>query len=153
MIKFIKKSLAKFIENKRYLYFLPKSIRMRLFNIKKLKLYRTKTGNYYLPRYAYKDIIRNCIINNTIFDEHIYHLGKKYIKENSIVLDLGSNFGQLGILFSKAQKNVDVYCFEASKYIFKILKKNIQINNANAIPINCIVGDKTGGKLKIKNAT
>jgi FkbM family methyltransferase len=153
MIKFIKKSLTKFIENKRYLYFLPKSIRMRLFNIKKLKLYKTKTGNYYLPRYAYKDIIRNCIINNTIFDEHIYHLGKKYIKENSIVLDLGSNFGQLGILFSKAQKNVDVYCFEASKYISEILKKNIQINNANAIPINCIVGNKTGEKLKIQSAT
>jgi FkbM family methyltransferase len=46
-----------------------------------------------------------------------------------------------------------VYCFEASKYISEILKKNIQINNANAIPINCIVGNKTGEKLKIQSAT
>ena len=92
---------------------------MKLFNIKKLKFYETKTGNYYLPKYAYKDIIRNSIINDAIFDDHIYQLSREYIKPNSIVLDLGSNFGQLGILFSKVQKNVDVYCFEASKYIFE----------------------------------
>ena len=97
-------------------------------------------------------IIRNCIINNSIFDEHIYNLAREYITPDSIVLDLGSNFGQLGILFSKSQKNVDVYCFEASKYIFDILKKNIQINNSNAKPIHCIIGDKSGEKLKIKSA-
>ncbi len=152
MIKTIKKNFTKFLESKRYLYFLPKFLRMKLFNIKTLKLYKTKTGNYYLPKYAYKDIIRNCIINNSIFDEHIYNLAREYITPNSIVLDLGSNFGQLGILFSKSQKNVDVYCFEASKYIFNILKKNIQINNSNAKPIHCIIGDKSGEILKIKSA-
>ena len=125
MIKFIKKKFTKFLETKRYLYFLPKPLRMKLFNIKKLKFYETKTGNYYLPKYAYKDIIRNSIINDTIFDDHIYQLSREYIKPNSIVLDLGSNFGQLGILFSKVQKNVDVYCFEASKYIYDILVKNV----------------------------
>ena len=152
MITTIKKKFTKFLDSKRYLYFLPKFLRMKLFNIKKLKLYKTKTGDYYLPKYAYKDIIRNCIINNSIFDEHIYHLAREYITPDSIVLDLGSNFGQLGILFSKSQKNVDVYCFEASKYIFDILKKNIQINNSTAKPIHCIIGDKSGEKLKIKNA-
>ena len=153
MIKFIKKKFTKFLEAKRYLYFLPKPLRMKLFNIKKLKFYETKTGNYYLPKYAYKDIIRNSIINNTIFDDHIYQLSREYIKPNSIVLDLGSNFGQLGILFSKVQKNVDVYCFEASKYIFEILKKNIHLNNANAKPLNYIISDKSGSKLKIKSAS
>ena len=126
---------------------------MKLFNIKKLKYYKTKTGDYYLPKYAYKDIIRNCIINDKVFDDHIYQVAKEYIKPNSIVLDLGSNFGQLGILFSKAQKDVSVYCFEASKYIFEILKKNIDINNANVIPFNYIIGDISGSKLKIKTAS
>ncbi len=153
MINFIKKNLTKFIESKRYLYFLPRPLRMKLFSIKKLKYYKTKTGNYYLPKYAYKDIIRNCIINDTIFDDHIYQIAKEYIKPNSIVLDLGSNFGQLGILFSKIQKDVDVYCFESSRYIFEILKKNIDINNANAIPFNCVIGNKSGTKLKIKTAS
>ena len=153
MIKLINQNIKNFFTSKRYLYFLPRSLRMRLFNIKKLKLYETKTGSYYLPKYAYKDVIRDHIINNLIFDEHIYNLAKEYIKPDSVVLDLGSNFGQLGILFSQAQKNVDVYCFEASKFIFEILKKNIQINKANVIPINGIVGDKTGEKLRIKSAT
>ena len=59
----------------------------------------------------------------------------------------------MGILFSKVQKNVDVYCFEASKYIFEILKKNIRVNNANARPLNYIISDKSGSKLKIKSAS
>ena len=81
----------KFIESKRYVYFLPKFLRYKIFNIKKLKIYHTKTGSYYLPQYAIKDIIRNTIIADQIFDAHILELAKKYIKPNTIVLDLGSN--------------------------------------------------------------
>ncbi len=153
MIEIVQKNIKKFLNSKRYLYFLPKFIRLKLFNIKKLKLYNTKTGKYYLPEYAYKDMIREFIINDLIFDDHIYRIAKQYIKPNTIVLDLGSNFGQLGILFSKVHQNVEVYCFEASKYIFGILKKNIEINNSNARPFNCIIGDKSGSKLRIKSAS
>ena len=153
MIKFIRNKLKEFFDSKRYLYFLPKFLRLKIFNIKKLKYYETKTGKYFLPQYAYKDIIRNCIINDLIFDDHIYKIAKKYIKPNTIVLDLGSNFGQLGILFSKVHKNVDVYCFEASKYIFKILKKNIEVNKASAIPLNYIISNQSGIRLKIKTAS
>jgi len=142
----------KFIESKRYVYFLPKFLRYKIFNIKKLKIYHTKTGSYYLPQYAIKDIIRNTIIADQIFDAHILELAKKYIKPNTIVLDLGSNFGQLGILFSKTFPNVEVYCFEASQYIYEILKKNIKLNNANAKPLNHIISDESNIKLKIQSA-
>ena len=88
----------------------------------KLKRYKTKTGIYYLPKFAYQDVIRNEIIKNRIFDKEVFDLGKQYIKDNTIVIDAGSNFGQMSILFSKV-KRVDIYSFEASPYIFKILKK------------------------------
>jgi len=153
MLNFIGNIIKKFLDSKRYLYFLPKFLRLKIFNIRRLKLYNTKTGKYYLPQYAYKDIIRDSIINDIIFDDHIYRIAKEYIKPNSTVLDLGSNFGQLGILFSKTEQNVDVYCYEASKYIFDILKKNIEINQVSAKAFNYIISDQSGIKMKIKTAT
>ena len=127
--------------NKYILFDLLRKIYKKITNNKILKVYKTKTGKFYLPKYAYQDIIRNQIIDNKIFDYEIYELSQKYIKENSIVLDAGANYGQLSMLFSQLHKNVDVYSFESSKFIFEILKKNIEINKANCKPINCILGN------------
>ena len=96
-------SLIKKIDQ--YLFFsLLFKIYKKIISNKSLKIYKTKTGKFYLPRFAYKDIIRNHIINDKIFDYEIFELSKKYIKENSIVLDAGANYGQLSILFSKLKK-------------------------------------------------
>ena len=142
--------IKKFFITKRYLYFLPRKLRLKIFNLKKLKLYKTVTGNYYLPQFALKDLIRNEIIDNKIFDKKVYETAIKYIQEDSVVLDIGSNFGQLSVLFSKCKKNVEVYSFEASKYIFEILNKNIQINNANDKSFNSLVGNESKQDLFIK---
>ena len=80
--------IKNFILTKRYFYFLPRKLRLKIFNLKKLKLYKTSTGKYYLPQYAYKDLIRNEIINNMIFDKKVFDVGKSIIKENSIVIDV-----------------------------------------------------------------
>ena len=47
----------------------------------------------------------------------------------------------MSILFAKLYKNVDVYSFEASKYIYDILCKNVKQNSKNIIPVNCILSD------------
>ena len=139
----ISQIIKNFFITKRYLYLLPRTIRLKIFNLKKIKLYKTTTGNYYLPQFALKDLIRNEIIDNKIFDKKVFEIATKYIKKNSIVLDVGANFGQLSVLFSKHKENVEVYSFEASNYIFRILVKNIKENNANAKPFNNLVGNKT----------
>jgi FkbM family methyltransferase len=144
--------IKKFFVTKRYLYFLPRKLRLKIFNLKKLKLYKTATGNYYLPQFALKDLIRNEIIDNKIFDKKVYETAIRYIKEDSIVLDVGANFGQLSVLFSKYKKDVEVYSFEASSYIFKILDKNIKINNANIKPFNNLVGNQTKQNQFIKKS-
>ena len=142
--------IKNFFITKRYLYFLPRKIRLKIFNLKKLKLYQTKTGNYYLPQFALKDLIRNEIIDNKIFDRKVYETAIKYVKDDTIVLDIGANFGQLSVLLSKCKKDVEVYSFEASKYIFEILKKNVQINNANVKLFHNLVGNETEQELFIK---
>jgi len=144
MINFLKK-IDKFI----FFSFFYKFYR-KIINLKTLKIYKTKTGNYYLPKYAFKDIIRNEIINNKIFDENILNASKNYIEDNSIILDAGANYGQMSILLSKLKKNLQVYSFESSQFIFQILKKNIQINEANCIPINCVLGNEDNKSYNIK---
>ena len=143
-------NIKKFFTTKRYLYFLPRKLRLKIFNLKKLKLYKTVTGNYYLPQFALKDLIRNEIIDNKIFDKKVYETAIRYIQEDSIVLDVGANFGQLSVLLSKYRNNVKVYSFEASKYIFEILEKNLKINNVNAKLFNNLVGNETKHDLCIK---
>ena len=135
--------IKEFFERKRYWYFLPKKIRFLIWNIKILKKYKTKNGDYYLPFFAFKDGIRNRIINNEITDKLIFDKLKDFIKPNTIVLDLGANFGQMSILWSRCKPDVEVYAFEASKYVFNILKKNIHTNFANVKPVNALVGNET----------
>ena len=109
-----------------------------------LKKYKTSTGIYYLPKYAYQDVIRNEIIKNRIFDKKIFDLGKKFIEPGTSIIDAGANYGQMSILFSKVCDNCNVHSFEASEYIFKILEKNIRLNATNIIPINCALSDISG---------
>ena len=50
-----------------------------------------------------------------------------------MVLDVGSNYGQMFIIFSKTKNNEEVLSFEAQNFFFEILEKNIKINNANVL--------------------
>ena len=108
------------------------------------KKYKTSTGIYYLPKYAYQDVIRNEIIKNRIFDKKIFDLGKKFIEPGTSIIDAGANYGQMSILFSKVCENCSVHSFEASEYIFNILEKNIKLNSTNITPINCALSDISG---------
>ena len=96
-----------------------------------------------MPLFAFKDGIRNRIINNEITDKVIFDKIKDFIEPDTIVIDLGANFGQMSILWSKCKPNVKVYAFEASKYVFSILKKNVNLNLANVETINALVGNET----------
>ena len=117
IMKFFVKSLP--YKPKLYL----KKIRNFFTSLEYLKLYKTKTGYFYMPFFSYQDIIKKKILENKIWGEEVYNISKKFIKNDTIVLDAGANFGQMSILFSQLEKNVEVYSFESSKFISNILKK------------------------------
>jgi len=148
----IAKKIRSFFDKKKYWYFLPKKIRFLIWNLKFLKKFKTNTGYYYLPLFAVKDQIRNRIINNEITDKLIFDKLKNFIKPDTIILDLGANFGQMSILWSQSKPNVKVYAFEASNYIFNILKKNIHINSANVEAINALVGNESNKEQLIEES-
>ena len=54
--------------------------RLRTVHTGNLTLYKTKTGNYYLPTDAGTDEIAGAIRNNKIFDKSVYEIAKQYIK-------------------------------------------------------------------------
>ncbi len=114
-----------------------------------LELFHTKTGNYYLPKYAKRDVIVSTIISNAIFDEPIYELSKSYIANGTTVLDVGSNFGQMALLFSNlvGDKGL-VYAFEADDFIYDVLKKNVAANSKkNIVPNYGAVHNKSNTTL------
>jgi FkbM family methyltransferase len=99
-----------------------------------LTLYKTKTGNYYLPTDAHQDGIANAMRKDQVFDVEIYDIAKKYIKPGSTVLDVGSNFGQMAVLMSKLTGDAGiVHAFDADDFVYNVLDKNAKENSANII--------------------
>ncbi len=100
---------------------------------KNLSYYKTSLGNYYLPLNSSDDIVANDIRGGIIFESEIVNTCYNYIKDGSIVLDIGANYGQMSILFSKKFPNCTIHSFEAQALVYNIFEKNIMANDCNNI--------------------
>ncbi len=99
-----------------------------------LTLHKTVTGDYYLPTDAYEDVVANTIIANQVFENEVVELAAKFIKEGGTVLDVGSNFGQMSVLFSNmVGPKGKVHAFDADEWVYEILNKNIKANNKQGV--------------------
>ena len=97
--------------------------------------HETPTGNYYLPEIK-TDAVANAIRSGGIFEPEILEVAQQYIKEGSTVLDVGANFGQMTVLFSKmVGKNGTVYSFEAEPTVSKYLQQNVDANNCENVKL------------------
>lgn len=115
-----------------------------LSTIQGLSFYKTPIGNYYLPANHKRDIVAYAMRRGKVFEDEIVNLALQYIKEGSVVLDVGANYGQMSLIFSsKVGNNGDVYSFEAQQFVYDILRKNIEANHCGNIkPIYGAVYDK-----------
>ncbi|MGQ0739157.1 MAG: hypothetical protein ACT4OJ_08880 [Bacteroidota bacterium] len=80
----------------------------------------TPIGKYYLPvRGLEKDAVANMLVRGRIFEPEIINTAKKFIRKDTAVLDIGANFGQMSIEFSKLAGNGGkVYSFEAQNFVY-----------------------------------
>lgn len=94
----------------------------------------TPVGNYYLPIQTEKDGVAATMKRGELFETEIIELAKRYITPGTTALDVGSNFGQMAIEFSKltGPKGL-VYAFEGQELVFRFLEKNIKANNCTNI--------------------
>ncbi len=96
----------------------------------------TPIGKYFLPLQFDVDGVAKNIARGNYFEPEIILVAKKYIKKGTTVLDLGANFGQMSIEFSKLVGNEGrVYSFEAQNFVFNFTKKNISANNCNNVTL------------------
>ena len=93
---------------------------------KRLTLHHTVTGTYWLPTDAKGDYFANAIINNQAGDPWLIDIAAKYTQPNTTVVDVGSNFGQMAVLFARISGRV--HAFEAEPWVYEILEKNIIAN-------------------------
>jgi FkbM family methyltransferase len=81
------------------------------------------------------------------FEPYTTELFKRAVKPGAIVIDIGAQFGYYSLLAAKfAGPEGKVFAFEPVPSNFKILKKNIQMNNYAHIihPIQKAIGNKQG---------
>ncbi len=97
----------------------------------------TPIGKYYLPSKGLeKDAVTHMLVRGRFFDPEIINIAKKYIKKGTAVLDVGANFGQMSIEFSKATgPEGSVYSFEAQDFVFNFLEKNINANHCSNVKL------------------
>lgn len=116
---------------------------------KKIAKFSNTGSQFILPIDVSGDIIVQAMKKGELFEPEIVAVGAKYIKPATVVLDIGSNLGQMGIEFSKLTgPNGKVHCFEANDFVFELLSRNLKLNGAdNAIPHFCAVWNKSGEEL------
>lgn len=110
-----------------------------------IMLYETTMGKFFLPKET-KDPVVNAIKNNEIWEEVIVKEVISRVKSDSVILDLGSNFGQMTVLFSKhLSDNGLVISVESNPWIYYALSKTVAANKCkNVRLINAAVWDIEG---------
>src|SRR5690349_17495239 len=91
----------------------------------------TKAGNFYLPNL--KDMISIDLFMNGYYEKGLVEMLKKSIPQGGVLIDVGANIGSIAIPLSKMRPDVKIICVEASPWIFKVLKRNVDSNNPNNI--------------------
>jgi FkbM family methyltransferase len=131
------------VDERKHSSTIPKNNR---FSQKPVKYYKTALWNYFLPSDAPNDVIVNHMKKGKLFEPEIIDIAKKYISKGSSVLDVGANFGQMSIEFSRmVGDSGQVFSFEADDFVHHLLQKNIDINKCQNIrAFLAAVYDKSG---------
>jgi len=95
--------------------------------------YKTPIGKYYLPKNCESDSVVNAIKSGKLVDTEILDIARSYIRPNSTILDIGANYGQMAIEFSKISTGTIVFAFEAQQMVYDSLEKNIIANDSNNV--------------------
>ncbi len=95
---------------------------------KYLKFTNTPNGLFYYDEMD--NVIAESFKNGKVYEEYIINnIIKKYIINSDIIIDMGANIGSHTISYGNMNKTCTIHSFEPQKQLFKILKKNCQVNN------------------------
>lgn len=96
--------------------------------------FTTKTGNWWLPAENTVDLVIKAMRNGEYFESDVIEVAKRFITPGSVALDIGSNFGQMAVVFSElVGPEGRVHAFEADAFVFDLLLKNIRENKCENV--------------------
>ncbi len=102
-----------------------------------VSLYETATGRWWLPDSVKTDIVIQAMRAGEIFEPEVVEAVAKYSRPGSTILDVGSNFGQMAILFSRMVGPEGwVHAFEADPFVLELLRRNIAENGADHVIVH-----------------
>jgi FkbM family methyltransferase len=68
------------------------------------------------------------IMGGNMFDNHVVKLLRDYIKPDSVVLDVGSNYGQMAMAFAEMAYDGTVHAFEVNPLIYECMNRTFAEN-------------------------
>lgn len=99
----------------------------------------------WLPEAHYDLIQKEILRTNNFFESRLLGEIKSLVKKDSIVVDAGANIGNHTIFFSKICEAGQVLSFEPQVSRFKILLKNIYLNELVGVQsFRCALGERSG---------
>lgn len=95
--------------------------------------FNIKNSKFCLPLKD-SDLIQSIIYSSkNYWDIPLLSKIDKILKDDAVVLDIGANIGNHTLYWANERKARKVYAFEPYPYSYKILEKNIEINNLQQI--------------------
>lgn len=114
----------------------------------KYSIYHLRNGIKFKVRARTVDLI----ILREIWKEMIYTPKNFNISKNDVVVDIGAQIGTFSLYASKQAFNGKIISFEPTAENFKLLKRNLSINNiSNVHPVNMAVSGKVRRKFMYLN--
>ena len=80
-----------------------------------------------------KRIVPIEMLNFGPYEEDVYKIIGKLIGPDSVIFDIGANYGWYSLIFSKMFPDARIFAFEPIPSTFSYLKKNISLNNCDGI--------------------
>jgi FkbM family methyltransferase len=111
--------------------------------------------NFFVPPYG-ADPVLDCIRSGAVFEPEVILTCQQYITPGSEVVDLGCNYGQMTLHFSRMTgPSGVVHSVEASDFVFSYLEKTVQNNpELNNIRLyHAAAWNELGHELKMNIAT
>lgn len=95
------------------------------------KIVNIGSAKFYVPNYPIDLIQSEIVENSTFYEIDLLIELQPYIKKNAVILDIGANIGNHSVYWAVRSYAKKIYSFEPVEDFFKILKKNIEINQLN----------------------